>query len=48
MAEKGNHQWLQFLDLSDVDLGKGNRQIAKNGVFNGKYQLTLPKELTEL
>ena len=48
MAEKANHQWLQFIDLSDVDLGNGNRQIAKNGVYNGKYQLTLPKELTEL
>jgi hypothetical protein len=48
MAEKANHQWLQFLELSDVDLGSGNRQIAKNGVYIGKYQITLPKELTEL
>ena len=48
MAEKANHQWFQFLDLSDIDLGKGNRQIAINGVYNSKYQITLPKELTEL
>jgi hypothetical protein len=48
MGEKANHQWLQFLDLSDINLGNGNRQIAPNGVYNGKYQLTLPKELTEL
>jgi len=48
MAEKANHPWLQFIDLSNVDLGSGNRQIVKNGVYNSKYQLTLPKELTEL
>ena len=47
MAEKANHQWLQFIDSSNV-VGNGNRQIVKNGVYNGKYQLTLPKELTEL
>ena len=48
MAEKANHQWLQFIDLSDVNLGNGNRQIVRNGVYNAKYQLTLPEELTEL
>ena len=48
MAEKANHQWLQFIDLSDVSLGNGNRQIVRNGVYNAKYQLTLPEELTEL
>lgn len=48
MAEKANHQWLQFIDLSGIYLGKGNRQIAKKGKYNRKYQLTLPQELTEL
>ena len=48
MAEKADHQWLQFIDLSDVSLGNGDRQIVKNGTYNSKYQLILPKELTEL
>jgi hypothetical protein len=48
MAEKADHQWLQFIDLTNVSLGRGERQIGKNGVYNSKYQLTLPKELTEL
>ena len=45
MAEKANHQWLQFIDISDIDLGSGNRRIARNGQYHGKYQLTLPIEL---
>jgi hypothetical protein len=48
MADKVNHQWLNFVNLDRVDLGNGNRQISKNGVYNSKYQLTLPKELVDL
>ena len=48
MAEKADHQWLQFIDLTNISLGSGERQIVKNGIYNSKYQLTLPKELTEL
>ena len=48
MAEKSNHTWFQFLDIKDVDLGKGKRMISKNAVYNSKYQISIPKELTEL
>jgi len=48
MAEKANHQWLRFIDISDIDLGSGNRRITRNGQYHGKYQLTLPKELINL
>jgi len=47
MAEKAGHDWFQFLDLKKIDLGKGKRSIVKNGVYDSKYQITVPKELEE-
>jgi hypothetical protein len=45
MAEKAEHNWLKYLDLSKIDLGKGKRAMVKNGVYNSKYQITIPKDL---
>lgn len=42
MAEKLNHPWLKFLDLSKVDLGKGKRSLIKGGVYISQYQITVP------
>lgn len=47
MAEKADHSWVKHLDLKNVDLGKGKRSIAKNGVLVDKYGITVPKELAE-
>lgn len=47
MAEKAGHSWFKFLDLSNVDLGKGKRSVVKNGVYVDKYRITVPKELEE-
>jgi hypothetical protein len=33
------------LDFAKVDMGHGKRSIAKDGVYVGKYQITVPKEL---
>lgn len=46
-AEKAKHSWLEYLDLSKIDQGKGKRSIVNNGVFIPKYGITLPKELVE-
>lgn len=48
MAEKVNHQWFQFLKVDKINIGSGDRIITKNGVYNSKYQITIPKELVEL
>ena len=45
MAEKAGHDWLKMLDLSKISLGTGKRATVKNGVYNAKYQITIPKEL---
>lgn len=44
LAEKMNHPWLEFVDLSKVSLGSGNRSLVKNGVYIEKYKITVPKE----
>jgi len=48
MAKKANHSWLQYLDIKSVDVGKGKRSLVKNGVYNSKYAITLPRELIEI
>ncbi len=48
MAEKSEHQWLQFVDLSNIDIGKGDRSIVKGGVYIAKYRISIPRELASL
>jgi hypothetical protein len=47
MAEKAGHSWFRYLDLKNVDLGRGKRSVVKNGVYVNKYQITVPKELEQ-
>lgn len=35
----------QHLDASQIDLGKGTRQIVKNGKYDSKYRITVPGKL---
>ena len=48
MAEKANHQWFAYLKTNSVELGYGDRSIVKNGVYNRKYKITIPKEIDKL
>ncbi|MBO6623159.1 type IV toxin-antitoxin system AbiEi family antitoxin domain-containing protein [Gracilimonas sediminicola] len=43
LAEKYDHNWLKRLDVSEIDLGKGKRQVIKGGIFNKKYKITIPE-----
>ena len=47
MAEKAKHEWLEYLDLDEVNLGKGKRSIVSNGIYIPEYQMTVPKQLEE-
>jgi len=42
LMEKQGHAWFKRLDLSKVDLGKGDRQIIKGGILDSKYRITVP------
>ncbi len=44
MAEKQNHFWFEHLDPRRIGLGSGKRSIIKNGVFDKKYRITVPRE----
>lgn len=45
MAKRANHQWFHFLDLSSINLGKGDRSIVSNGLFDAEFRITISKEL---
>lgn len=47
MAEKSGNQWFKVLDISKIDLGKGDRLITLGGKYVGKYGIIIPSELTE-
>jgi hypothetical protein len=43
LAEKAGHEWFKHLNLSNIDLGAGKRQIVEGGVLDEKYKITVPK-----
>ncbi len=47
MAKKAKHKWYEKLNLNKIDLGKGQRSLVKNGVYDQEFQIMIPKELKE-
>ncbi len=45
MAEKAGHLWYHELNKDKIDFGTSKSQLVKNGVYNTKYLITIPKEL---
>ena len=43
LAEAMNHAWVKRIHLSNVRLGEGKRVIVKNGRFDSKYNITVPR-----
>jgi hypothetical protein len=43
LAEKNEHTWARRIDLAKVDLGKGKRALCKNGRYDPKYRIVVPK-----
>ncbi len=44
MAERNDHTWVKDLDLKKIDFGKGKLSVVKSGMFNKKYNITVPRE----
>ncbi|MBI5208781.1 MAG: type IV toxin-antitoxin system AbiEi family antitoxin [Elusimicrobia bacterium] len=44
LAEKCGHAWLKQVDIQNVELGSGNRQIVRGGRLDPKYHITVPLE----
>lgn len=41
-AETAGHSWMKKVNLAGVDLGRGKRQLYKNGAYHAKYGITVP------
>jgi hypothetical protein len=39
------HSWYQHINISQVDLGKGKRQIIAGGILDVEFMITIPKEM---
>lgn len=47
MAEKAGYPWYNAIDIERIDLGTSKLQLCKDGVYNSKYRITIPRELAE-
>lgn len=45
LAEKSGHVWYRHLNQAKIDLGSGDREIIKEGVYNAQYRITVPQNL---
>lgn len=45
LAEVSGHQWVEMIDQTKIDFGKGVRQLVPGGTLNKKYQLVVPESL---
>ncbi len=43
LAEKHNHTWVNKLNLEQIGFGTGTRALCKNGHYNRKYNIIVPK-----
>lgn len=43
MAEEISHTWFKTIKTNKIDQGSGDRQIVKNGTYNKKYKIIIPK-----
>lgn len=42
-ADLTSQPWLSELNLSQINLGKGKRVIGQGGIFDSKYQISVPR-----
>jgi hypothetical protein len=44
LADKHGHPWCNKIDESKLALGKGKRMVVKDGQYDSKYRITVPRE----
>ncbi len=44
-AERHRHSWFERINIKDIDLGRGKRQIVAQGRLNNRYQITVPADM---
>ncbi|MFK7602076.1 type IV toxin-antitoxin system AbiEi family antitoxin domain-containing protein [Deinococcus sp. SM5_A1] len=48
LAQRSNHAWWPHLDLSDIDLGRGDRQVVPGGQLDSQWHITVPRQESDL
>ena len=46
LADKVSHKWFKKIKMEEIDLGKGVRQIVKNGIFYKDYMIVASREFS--
>ena len=44
MAKDCAHPWLKYINLQNVNLGSGKREVYQRGVLDQEFQITVPKK----
>jgi len=44
LAREQKHVWYKHIDRTKIDLGTGKRQIAKGGMMDEEFSITVPRE----
>jgi hypothetical protein len=44
-ADKHAHDWRRHIDMSAIDLGKGDRALTEGGRLHPLYRVTIPDDL---
>ncbi|MGD9108812.1 MAG: type IV toxin-antitoxin system AbiEi family antitoxin domain-containing protein [Gammaproteobacteria bacterium] len=47
LAERCQHDWLEDLNMKKITLGSGKRKVGAGGIFDSKYQISVPKITVE-
>lgn len=45
LSHQCGHQWTKRLDEARVTLGSGKRQVVRNGRYDERYQITVPRSM---
>lgn len=43
LGDMFNHGWAKKIDRSKIDLGSGKRMLAKGGIYDSEFQITVPE-----
>ena len=46
-SDRHSHQWSLSIDRDNLNLGSGKRVIIKGGVLDAKYNITVPKQMSQ-
>lgn len=43
LAENHQHKWVKKINMVNINFGSGKRSLCKNGFYNNKYKIVIPR-----